>query len=163
MSTIVSVEDRGSQEYKVLCKGAPEVVKKYLKEVPSGYDRCYLKYVKNGARVLVLAHKTLPKKQQDFYLGLKREEVESDLTFCGFIVSDCPLKPDTKAVISHLTQSSHEVRMITGDNQLTAAFIGKELQFGPTHNGSLFAKSAGIEVIHWVDIEETPIRTTSSA
>jgi len=53
--------------------------------------------------------------------------------------------------------------MITGDNQLTAAFIGKELQFGPTQNGSLFAKSAGIEVIHWVDIEETPIRTTSSA
>lgn len=64
MSAIVSVEDTksiNSQEYKVLCKGAPEVIKHFLKDIPADYDKNYLKYVKNGARVLALAHKTLPK------------------------------------------------------------------------------------------------------
>jgi cation-transporting ATPase 13A1 len=45
------------------------------------------------------------------------------LIFCGFIISECPLKEDSKAVIEELTNSSHEVKMITGDNQLTAAFV----------------------------------------
>ena len=50
-----------SQEYKVLTKGAPEVVKQFLKEVPNGYDKSYQKFVKNGARVLTLAYKNLHK------------------------------------------------------------------------------------------------------
>lgn len=53
-------------------------------------------------------------------------------------MSDCPLKPDTKRVINELKNSSHEVKMITGDNQLTAAFVGRELGFGKTSE-SLFA------------------------
>jgi len=47
---------------------------------------------------------------------MTREEAEKDLIFCGFIVSECPLKEDTKSVIEELVQSAHEVRMITGDN-----------------------------------------------
>ena len=47
---------------------------------------------------------------------MSREEAEKDLIFCGFIISECPLKEDTKAVIEELVQSAHEVRMITGDN-----------------------------------------------
>lgn len=63
MSTIVSVEDHkhSNTEYKVLTKGAPEVIKKYLKEVPVGYDKAYLKYVREGARVLALAYKNVAK------------------------------------------------------------------------------------------------------
>jgi cation-transporting ATPase 13A1 len=53
-----------------------------------------------------------------------REEAEKDLLFCGFIIAECPLKPDTKNLIDELKASSHEVKMITGDNELTAAFIG---------------------------------------
>jgi cation-transporting ATPase 13A1 len=47
---------------------------------------------------------------------MTREEAEKDLIFCGFIVSECPLKEDTKSVIEELVESAHEVRMITGDN-----------------------------------------------
>lgn len=46
------------------------------------------------------------------------------MIFCGFIVAECPLKSDTKELIDELKASSHEVKMITGDNELTAAFIG---------------------------------------
>lgn len=97
MSTIVNLDS--TNEHRVLTKGAPEVIKKLLATVPESYDRCYLKYVKNGARVLALAYKVLP-KQQDY--AIKREEAEQGLTFCGFLVSECPLKPDSKRVIAEL-------------------------------------------------------------
>jgi len=45
MTTIVLIEDPKSSsasEYKVLTKGAPEVIRSFLKEVPHGYDRSYL-------------------------------------------------------------------------------------------------------------------------
>jgi len=64
MSTIVLIEDNKhnpGSEYKVLTKGAPEVIRQFLKEVPEGYDKSYLKHVKTGARVLALAYKNLPK------------------------------------------------------------------------------------------------------
>ena len=57
-------------------------------------------------------------------LAYTREEAEKELIFAGFIIAECPLKEDTKAVIDELKEASHEVKMITGDNALTAAFIG---------------------------------------
>ena len=118
MSTIVNIEDskNSAGEYKILSKGAPEVIRSFLKQVPQNYDKCYLKYVKNGARVLALAYKNLERAPSDSYLLIKREEAESDLTFCGFIISECPLKSDTKRVINELKSSNHSVKMITGDN-----------------------------------------------
>lgn len=110
---------------RVLSKGAPEILQNYMKEVPADYKNLYLKHTKNGARVLALAYKNVPKMSQIELNAYKREEAESDLIFCGFIVAECPLKPDTAAIIKELKDSSHEVKMITGDNALTAAFIGQ--------------------------------------
>ena len=62
---------------------------------------------------------------------ITRDEAESELTFCGFIISECPLKPDTKGVIEELTHSGHECKMITGDNQLTAAYVAQLCKFAP--------------------------------
>jgi cation-transporting ATPase 13A1 len=80
----------------VVTKGAPEIVKNYLKTVPEGYDKCYINYVKNGARVLVVAYKKLPKMSDQEINSYKRVDAEKDLIFCGFLISECPLKPDTK-------------------------------------------------------------------
>ena len=48
-------------ELRVLSKGAPEVLCNFMKEVPNYYKENYLKYVKDGARVLALAWKNIPK------------------------------------------------------------------------------------------------------
>ena len=73
-------------------------------------------------------------------LKITREDAESELTFCGFLISECPLKEDTQAVIEELVNSHHEVKMITGDNQLTAAYVAHQLNFAPKSKGkSLFA------------------------
>ncbi len=126
MTTIVQVEESkysSQPEFKVLTKGAPEVIRQYLKKVPENYDRAYLKYVKEGARVLALAYKNMPRQPVENFSTTKRDEAESELVFCGFIISECPLKPDTLKVIEELKSSNHEVKMITGDNQLTASYI----------------------------------------
>ena len=80
--------------------------------------------MKNGARVLAMAYKCIPKMSMDEMQKYTREEAEKDLNFCGFVVAECPLKPDTKKIMQELKDSSHQIKMITGDNALTAAFIG---------------------------------------
>lgn len=124
MSVLCKVSESSTTSYQVLSKGAPEVLKKFMKHLPEDYDAQYLKYVKDGARVLALAKKTIPAINQGQLQAYKRDEAESDLSFVGFIVAECPLKEDTAKIILELKESSHDVKMITGDNQLTAAFIG---------------------------------------
>lgn len=62
MAVVVNVSDYHGTRYRVLAKGAPEVLVKYMKDVPKGYNDCYLNYVKNGARVLALAYKDIEKR-----------------------------------------------------------------------------------------------------
>lgn len=146
----------------MLCKGAPEVVEKFLKTVPPGYRENYIEYVKNGARVLVLAYKDI-KMQIGDAAHLTRDEAESNLVYAGFIISDCPLKEDTKGVIEELVQSNHEVKMITGDNQLTAAYVANQLDFAPKSNRkSLFVSEVapGAGSIKWNDIDDKFVQET---
>jgi len=60
-SAIINVDDGTTRNgrNKVVCKGAPEVIEKYLKNVPEGYTEHYINFVKDGARVLALAHRDL--------------------------------------------------------------------------------------------------------
>ena len=85
-----------------MCKGAPEILEKYLKKIPSGYKEHYIDFVKKGARVLAMAYRDLPRMTVAEAEKITREEAENDLIFCGFIISECPLKFDTKGVIEEL-------------------------------------------------------------
>lgn len=109
-------------------KGAPEVLKSMLKDIPENYDSTYLELAGRGARVLALARKEMtidPNNLKNF----KREDLECDLNFVGFVVVSCPLKYDSENVIKELLASSHMVTMITGDNALTACYVANELNF----------------------------------
>ena len=61
MSVLAQVTESSGNSLRVLSKGAPEVLKKFMTDLPSDYDEQYLKYVKNGGRVLALAFKYAPK------------------------------------------------------------------------------------------------------
>lgn len=57
---------------------------------------------------------------------MKREQVESDLEFVGFIIFENKLKPTTAPVIRELLDSNIGTVMVTGDNILTAISVARE-------------------------------------
>lgn len=112
-------------------KGAPETIRKMLTNVPPKYEETFKHFTRNGFRVLALAWKYL---SVDGELGqkrindLKREEVESELNFAGFLVLQTPLKEDALKAVQMLNESSHRVVMITGDNPLTAVHVARQVE-----------------------------------
>ena len=112
-------------------KGAPETIRKMLVKVPPKYEETFKHFTRNGSRVLALAYKYLSTEGeigQKRINDLKREEVEADLTFAGFLVLQTPLKEDAIKAIQMLNESSHRVVMITGDNPLTAVHVAREVE-----------------------------------
>lgn len=132
MCVVVGYNIPGASEihYMATVKGAPEILKNMLSSVPKNYDSTYLSLSRRGARVLALGYRKLPGtfSSQDLR-ELTREKLESNLTFAGFVIISCPLKPDSKTVIKEIVNSSHSVVMITGDNPLTACHVSRELHF----------------------------------
>ena len=57
---------------------------------------------------------------------MTREQVEKDLSFCGFVIISCPLKADSKSVIREIQNATHHVS--TGDcckvESLISALVG---------------------------------------
>ncbi|KAI4232907.1 MAG: hypothetical protein LQ349_004708 [Xanthoria aureola] len=151
IATTVTTDRSKSKSIKstfVGVKGAPETIRTMLTETPPDYEETYKYFTRNGGRVLALGYRYLA---TDSELGqtrinnLKREEVEADLTFAGFLVLQCPLKGDAKEAIRMLNESSHRTVMITGDNPLTAVHVARQVEIidrqvlildAPEHDGS---------------------------
>ena len=57
---------------------------------------------------------------------MKREYVESDLTFLGLLIMENRLKPKTTEVIQKLTECDVRTIMATGDNILTAISVARK-------------------------------------
>lgn len=112
-------------------KGAPETIRKMLVETPANYEETYKYFSRNGGRVLALAYRYLSTETeigQTRVNNLKREEVEDQLVFAGFLILQCPLKDDAIKAVQMLNESSHRVIMITGDNPLTAVHVAKQVE-----------------------------------
>ena len=112
-------------------KGAPETIRKMLVSTPPNYEETFKYFTRNGARVLALAYKHLSTEAeigQKRINDLKREEVEAELHFAGFLVLQCPLKDDAIKAVQMLNESSHRVVMITGDNPLTAVHVARVVE-----------------------------------
>ncbi|KAL6948399.1 putative cation-transporting ATPase 1 [Hanseniaspora uvarum] len=117
-------------------KGAPEVLKNYMINVPDNYDSVYKHFTRNGSRVLAIAYKSLDLKnvnQAKIDKLNRHTEVENDLEFAGFLIFHCPIKDDAAETIEMLTESGHRCMMITGDNALTAVYVAKEVGIYDRH------------------------------
>jgi len=74
---------------------------------------------------------------------MKREDAESDLEFCGFIIFENKLKPSTTGVINELREANLRRVMCTGDNILTAISVARECD--------LIDKNAHVFVPHFAE------------
>jgi cation-transporting ATPase 13A1 len=111
-------------------KGAPETIKDLLSisSIPINYDDVAYHHMSRGRRVLAMAYRDAGtiRNLQSLKDG-GREKVEYNLIFAGFLVLDCPLKSDSKSVVSDLRKSGLDVVMITGDAILTAAEVARQV------------------------------------
>ncbi|KAF7682614.1 putative manganese-transporting ATPase PDR2 [Astathelohania contejeani] len=107
----------------VAMKGAPEVVKSYLRSIPNEYDN-YKKYAIEGYRVIAVGYKSYKKQ-----VSYQRDHVESNLDFLGFVLYECKIKDESVECVNALIKSGHRIVMITGDNVLTSECVAKKLGF----------------------------------
>lgn len=130
MTVLVTEDGGGNSNDKTvwaLSKGAPETIQTLLKTVPADYEQVYTHYMACGQRVLAMGYRKFTNKSVAQLKDMGRDKVEQDLEFAGFLVLDCPLKSDTKSVITELRKSNHKCIMITGDAVLTAAEVARQV------------------------------------
>ncbi|TPX34013.1 hypothetical protein SmJEL517_g03262 [Synchytrium microbalum] len=130
MSTVSVLAQAGySPRTLVAVKGAPEILQKMYTSLPAHYEAVYKYWARRGSRVLALGYKHLDGViKASEARELSRDAMESKLTFAGFLIFHCPLKPDAIEAVRMLNNSSHRCVMITGDNALTACHVAKEVE-----------------------------------
>ncbi len=119
----------GSDHFDVYTKGAPEKLEDLClaKTLPSDFHERLQEFALRGFRVIALAHKRLgPDNNWVRVQKMKREVVESELTFLGFLVMQNTLKPQTEPVIKELKHANIRCLMVTGDNLLTAISVARD-------------------------------------
>lgn len=127
------IRKTGTKTY-ALTKGAPESVLQasttYLLNgkrvsLTAAYrktiEKAFRDFAKQGLRMIALAEKSIDWRKQ------KRETVESDLTFLGFVGISDPARPEINHAVALARKAGIATMMITGDNELTAESIGKEI------------------------------------
>jgi len=88
----------------------------------------YAKYSKDGFRVLAVAHKTMEQNRTE----LKKED-EQDMIFSGLLLFTDPPKEGITETLMELNTLGIKVKIITGDNALVAANIGRQVGLGDTN------------------------------
>ncbi|XP_075056987.1 putative cation-transporting ATPase 13A4 [Mixophyes fleayi] len=114
-------------KFIVFMKGAPEVVVNFCKQetVPDNFSYTLNHYTMQGFRVIGIAYKNFELNEDGKVETLKREEVEHDLLFLGFLIMENKLKAETKPVIHELKAANIRTIMLTGDNIQTACTVGQ--------------------------------------
>ncbi|KAF9425963.1 hypothetical protein BGZ94_007068 [Podila epigama] len=112
----------------IYVKGAPEAMLDICtkESLPADYQEKLSYYTHHGFRVIACAYKSMASLNFIRAQRIKRDQIESDLTFLGFIVFENKLKPTTASVVATLGSARIRQVMCTGDNVLTAISVSRE-------------------------------------
>ncbi|XP_075717881.1 putative cation-transporting ATPase 13A5 isoform X2 [Rhinoderma darwinii] len=123
----------GEMKFSVFMKGAPEVIVQFCKKetVPANFSCILNHYAMQGFRVIGIAYKDFKVNEDINVENLKREEVENELQFLGFLVMENRLKSETKPVLHELKSANIRTIMVTGDNLQTACTVGLSSEMVP--------------------------------
>lgn len=114
----------GTGELWIYTKGTGEALKSISipNTIPSNFDLAVSSSAKAGIYQISIGSR---KATSDDILTLSRDEVESNLTFLGFINFTNPMKKQTPAMIKQLREGDIRAVMISGDHVLTAIYISR--------------------------------------
>ncbi|KAI8077803.1 P-type ATPase-like protein [Halteromyces radiatus] len=124
----VIVRQLANTYMEVFVKGAPEVMMDICtpESIPKDYQEQLYWYTHRGYRVIACASRPLDGVKWHKLHKLKRQEVECNLTFLGFIIFENKLKPRTVSALVTLRNANIRQIMCTGDNILTAISVSRE-------------------------------------
>ncbi|ORZ24084.1 hypothetical protein BCR42DRAFT_317373 [Absidia repens] len=124
----VIVRQLANTYMEVFVKGAPEVMMDICtpESMPKDYQEQLYWYTHRGYRVIACASRRLQGVKWHKLHKLKRQEVECNLTFLGFIIFENKLKPRSVPALTTLRNANIRQIMCTGDNILTAISVSRE-------------------------------------
>lgn len=129
--------NRGKEENTVYAKGAPEVILKFSKYIYSSQKKEQLEITGAERQKMIKAHEEMSKLGLRVIAGgykkvgseiknLKDIEIE-DFVFVGLMGIKDPLRAEAKETIGEVKNAGIKTVIITGDHELTARAIAKEL------------------------------------
>ncbi|RLN95016.1 hypothetical protein BBJ28_00021312 [Nothophytophthora sp. Chile5] len=148
MSVVVS---RGDSSCRVYTKGATEVVLGLCTQMQRVQGTVVQldearkteigtnvieKFASNGYRTLCLAYRDLSVPAQELN-NWADEDVETDLTCVAIVGIEDPVRPEVPGAIQHCNRAGITVRMVTGDNIMTARSIAGKCGIITPGDGSL--------------------------
>jgi cation-transporting ATPase 13A1 len=157
MSTIVSILElenkntkKKTKKIRLLSKGAPEVMEPLFQQIPTFYTKVYRHFASKGNRMIALGYRDITFSQIE---NIRRQEIEKDMIFAGFLMLNCPLKEDTKHIIHDLLFAQHQIMMITGDNALTACEVARQVGIlDATKQQTLVCSKETVGALQWTTI-----------
>ncbi|KAG7396002.1 hypothetical protein PHYBOEH_002908 [Phytophthora boehmeriae] len=162
----VVIEDLDSGNRFAYAKGSPEAIKKVCSTntLPNNYVARARSYAHQGFYVVALATKTVPaavvSPKSEAAEPMARDAVESSLTFLGFLLFVNQVKPESPYVVGSLEEAGVDVRIITGDDALTAIHVARKINMDMQPSVLLIdaqRHSEGIDsdlVVVYTDVDE---------
>lgn len=136
MTTIVE-RDEGSVAYS---KGSPEKIISQCSHImidgqPVPFSEEHIQKIekemtgfeKKARRVLAFSHKSLSGVRTITEYEERRTHIESDMIFDGFVAITDPLREDVYEAVNRCRKAGIELKILTGDNIVTARAIADEL------------------------------------
>jgi len=121
--TVTTVLEENHKKY-VFVRGAPEIIleeSRLTKEEKKHISNLFEEYAKEGLRIIGFGTKI---ETHDIS---NREHLEKNLRFLGFVGIYDPPRSEAKIAIEKAKQAGIRTIMVTGDNELTALAIAKEV------------------------------------
>lgn len=110
-------------------KGSPECVFSMCSLSPSKQseiEHFIVKAQEKAMRVIGFAHKELP-EMKDYEDDIHHNDMERDMIFDGFVAISDPLRSDVYESVKHCRMAGVDLKILTGDNIITAIAIANEL------------------------------------
>ena len=116
MGEIIAYTKGSPEKIIAMCDMAPEDRRAAEDSIAS--------YQAQAGRVIALAHRTL---ERGYDFDNERAAVESGMIFDGFVVISDPLRSDVFAAVERCRHAGIDIKMLTGDNIITAKAIATQL------------------------------------